>query len=84
MFSAGNVSMMLRTAAMEALRGSPLERFVKRMGPAAVDRQRVLNADQLHDYCLKLVEVRDNLLSIVIACRLLWEGTVFAERERLF
>uniref|UniRef100_A0A914W3B1 General transcription factor 3C polypeptide 3 n=2 Tax=Plectus sambesii TaxID=2011161 RepID=A0A914W3B1_9BILA len=54
---AGNVSMLLRTAAMDALRGSPLERFVKRMGPGAVDRQRVLNADQLHDYCLKLVEV---------------------------
>lgn len=55
---------VLHKAMMETLRGSVIERQIKRLGAAAYNEGRSLDdltKNELHDYCMKLLEaLHDN------------------------
>ncbi|CAJ0581725.1 unnamed protein product, partial [Mesorhabditis spiculigera] len=62
--TATSLSTTLSSAAQTALRNTPLERFVKRLGAASLADGRhndLLDATQLHDYSLRLIERLESL-----------------------
>ncbi|KAJ1372113.1 hypothetical protein KIN20_034184 [Parelaphostrongylus tenuis] len=68
------LSNTLRTAAMNAITNTNWEKFVRRLGSAAVNEHRSvdeIDPAQLHDYCLKLIEcllARQRYQDMLIVC----------------